>query len=255
MARVLLAGESWISDVVDHKGYDHFAHTQLHIGCSRLLEVLRDAGHEVHHLLSHDVAQHFPSTRAGLERYDVLILSDIGTNSLLLSPSVFECGQPQPNRLDLIADWVRAGGGLLMAGGYLSFQGFNAMARYAGTPVEDVLPVSIFRYDDRVETPQGVRPQCERPADELVAHMPGDPWPVLLGYQKLVAKPGATVAASIEKDPLLIRWQCGAGRAVAYASDVSPHWAPEEFMQWAGYATLMNNIVRYLAKEDGIDGS
>lgn len=36
MSKVLLAGESWVSAVIDHKGYDAFPHTQVHIGCAEL---------------------------------------------------------------------------------------------------------------------------------------------------------------------------------------------------------------------------
>ena len=54
-----------------------------------------------------------------------------------------------------LADWVRAGGGLMMAGGYLSFQGFQARANFARSPLADVLPVTMFDCDDRVESPQG----------------------------------------------------------------------------------------------------
>src|SRR5690606_26661626 len=32
MAKVLLAGESWVSATIDHKGYDPFPHTQVQIG-------------------------------------------------------------------------------------------------------------------------------------------------------------------------------------------------------------------------------
>lgn len=60
MVKVLLAGESWVSDIVDHKGFDQFPHTQVHIGCAKLLECLRKAGHEVTHMRSHDVAVEFP---------------------------------------------------------------------------------------------------------------------------------------------------------------------------------------------------
>ena len=42
-----------------------------------------------------------------------------------------------------------------MVGGYYSFQGINGGARYHGTPVEEVLPVEILPYDDRIEVPEG----------------------------------------------------------------------------------------------------
>ncbi|MHA7861184.1 hypothetical protein ACX1DX_07400 [Tessaracoccus sp. Y36] len=43
-SRVLVAGESWVSAVDDHKGYDVFPHTQVHIGCAELLVALAEAG-------------------------------------------------------------------------------------------------------------------------------------------------------------------------------------------------------------------
>lgn len=249
MARVLLAGESWISDITDHKGYDPFPHTQIHIGCERLLEVLRAAGHEVEHLRSHDVAEHFPSTMEELSAYDVVLLSDIGSNSLLLPPQVFEQGRPAPNRLHLLRGWVRAGGGLMMAGGYLSFQGFEGKANYAGTAIEEILPVDIHRWDDRVEAPQGVTGSLTDAKHPVTAGL-DDTWPILLGYQQLVAKDDATILAKVEGDPLLVSREVGNGRTLAFASDVSPHWAPEEFMDWAGYATMFDQAMIWLAGEE-----
>ncbi|MCM3659770.1 glutamine amidotransferase [Georgenia satyanarayanai] len=246
MSRVLLAGESWINAAIDHKGYDAFPHTQLEIGCARLLAELDGAGHDVTHLRSHDVAELFPLTLEALDEYDVVILSDIGANSLLLPPQVFAQGRPAPNRLKLLREWVRGGGGLMMAGGYLSFQGFQAKANYAGSPLEDVLPVTIHRYDDRVEAPEGVTGVLSGVAHPITDGL-DETWPILLGYQSLVAKDEATVLATIESEPLLAVVEVGEGRTVAFASDISPHWAPEEFMGWAGYGPLFDRCVRWLA--------
>ncbi|MBW3087441.1 cytoplasmic protein [Bifidobacterium sp. 82T24] len=248
MANVLLAGESWVSDVVDHKGFDHFPHTQVHIGCAKLLEALRNAGHNVTHMRSHDVSTDFPYTIDELDAYDVLILSDVGANTLLLSPEVFEEGHRMPNRLKLIRDWVRGGGGLLMAGGYLSFQGFQGMANYAGTPVEEALPVRIAHWDDRVEAPEGVNPELTDVVHPITEGLDRQ-WPFVLGYQKLEADDDAQVLASVEEDPMLVTKTFGKGRSVAFASDISPHWAPEEFMNWPGYQRLFDGIVSWLAQE------
>lgn len=246
VSKVLLAGESWVSDVTDHKGFDPFPHTQVHIGCEKLLEVLRNNGHEVTHLKSHDVSTNFPFSIDELNEYDVVILSDVGANSLLLPPQVFEEGKKTPNRLKVIRDWVRQGGGLLMAGGYLSFQGFQAKANYAGSPVEEALPVSIFHWDDRVETPEGARPQLSATAHTITEDLDED-WPDLLGYQLLTPKDGSEVLATINDDPLLITTDFGEGRSAAFASDISPHWVPEEFMAWNGYGKLFNNIINWLS--------
>lgn len=253
MAQVLLAGESWVSATIDHKGYDPFPHTQVHIGCAHLLDVLRESGHEVSHLRSHDVAEQFPLTREELDRYDVVLLSDIGANTLLLPPTVFEEGRPAPNRLHLLRDWVRDGGGLMMAGGYLSFQGFRAMANYAGTAVEEVLPVDIHRWDDRVESPQGVQGRLTGVDHPVVAGLEST-WPLLLGYQQLVAKDDAIVLAEVEGEPLLAVRSVGRGRTLAFASDVSPHWAPSEFMEWGGYGPLFSQAMTWLAGDQKAEG-
>lgn len=248
MSRVLLAGESWISAVDDHKGYDVFSHTQVHIGCAELLVVLRDAGHAVTHLRSHDVAKDFPLTLEELSSFDVVILSDIGANSLLLPPQVFEEGQRAPNRLKLLREWVTEGGGLMMAGGYLSFQGFQAKANYHATPIEEILPVEILAFDDRVEAPEGVCGSLTID-DHPVTKGLDRTWPHILGYQKLSARDDALVLAEVEGYPLLAVRTVGKGRTLAYASDISPHWAPQEFMDWSGYSALFNNAVSWLAKD------
>ena len=246
MNKVLLAGESWVSAVIDHKGYDAFPHTQVHIGCAELLTALAEAGHDVTHMKSHAVAAEFPLTLDELSVYDVVILSDVGANSLLLPPQVFEEGKRAPNRLKLLKEWVHAGGGLMMAGGYLSFQGFQAKANYHDTAVEEVLPVTILPYDDRVETPEGVEGRVTD-ASHPVTQGLDETWPAILGYQKLIAKDDATVLAEVEGRPLLAVREVGDGRTLAYASDISPHWAPKEFMAWPGYGRLFGNAVTWLA--------
>ena len=246
MARVLLAGESWINAATDYKGYDAFPHTQLEIGATPLLEALGAEGHEVTHLPSHAVATDFPATLETLDAYDVVVLSDIGANSLLLPPRVFAEGRPFPNRLKLLAEWVRRGGGLAMAGGYLSFQGFQAKANYHATAVEDVLPVDILPYDDRVECPEGIPGSLTAASHEVTAGLDAE-WPILLGYQRLSAKQDAEVLATIESHPLLAVRAEGAGRTLAFASDISPHWAPTEFIEWPGYQRLFHQAVTWLA--------
>ena len=246
MSQVLLAGESWVSTTVDHKGFDAFPHAQLEIGCTEFVAALRAQGHSVEHLPSHLVAEHFPETLDKLQPYDVVILSDVGANTMLLAPQVFAQGQRFPNRLKLLAEWVRAGGGLMMAGGYLSFQGFQAKANYHRTPVEDILPVTISPFDDRVEAPEGVAGTLTDVQHPVTAGLDAT-WPYLLGYQSLTAKDDAEVLAAVEGDPLVAVRRVGAGRTLAFASDISPHWAPRDFMDWPGYAALFGQAVTWLA--------
>lgn len=246
MARVLLAGESWISTTTEYKGFDEFTTTKLEIGCEDFLAALRDRGHSVTHLCAHDVPERFPWTHKELDAYDVVILSDIGSNSLLLPNRVFAQGRRCVNRLDLLADWVYEGHGLMMAGGYLSFAGFEGKAHYHGTAVERALPVTIEPYDDRVEMPQGVRPAVH--ADHAIVSGLGEV-PDVLGYQRIHAKNDATVLMTANDDPMLVIGEYGRGRSLAFASDISPHWAPPEFMAWKGYRTLFSNCVDWLSGE------
>ncbi|MFI7120411.1 glutamine amidotransferase [Amycolatopsis sp. NPDC049868] len=246
MVKVLLAGESWVSATIDHKGYDPFAHTQVEIGCERLLAALAAEGVEVTHLRSHDVAEKFPQTLEELGAYDVVLLSDIGSNTLLLHPDTFTRGRPTPNRLKLLREWVTNGGGLMMAGGYLSFQGFEGKANYHRTPIEEILPVDIDPYDDRVETPEGVRAHVVRSGHPVVAGLDQE-WPILLGYQHTTLKPDAELLATVEGDVMLAARQVGRGRTLAFTSDISPHWAPEEFMDWDGYRKLFAQAMTWLA--------
>ena len=116
----------------------------------------------------------------------MLILSDIGANSLLLSPDTFERSQIRPNRLAAVEQYVRGGGGLLMIGGYLSFAGIDGKARYHGTPVRTRCRSSSMT-DDRAEAPQGVVPVVVRPDHPVSGAFP-TAWPALLGYNRVTPR-------------------------------------------------------------------
>jgi uncharacterized membrane protein len=248
--RVLLAGESWIMHTIHQKGFDSFTTTAYGEGHHWLQAALEAGGWTVEHLPNHLAPTRFPTDAAVLQTYDAVILSDIGANTLLLHPDTFERSEPMPNRLALLRDYVAAGGGLVMVGGYLTFQGIEGKARYAGTPVEEALPVAIAPHDDRMEVPEGVVPRVPAAATDhpILADLPSE-WPALLGYNQLRPLPAATVLAEVGADPLLVVGAHGRGRAVAFASDCGPHWAPPTFCQWAGYPRLWQNILAWVAAE------
>jgi hypothetical protein len=103
--------------------------------------------------------QRFSRQPEALSAFDVIVLSDIGANTLLLRDSTFMRSEITTNRLELLRSYVEEGGALLMIGGYLTFQGIEGKAAYHGTPVEEVLPVVLSAHDDRRENPQGVVPE------------------------------------------------------------------------------------------------
>jgi len=244
--RILIAGESWVTHSIHQKGFDSFTTSAYQEGVGPLRDALQSRGAEVHYLPNHMAAREFPETAQALAAFDVVILSDIGANTLLLHPDTFERSVPKPDRLEAIRDYVHSGGGLLMVGGYLTFQGIEGKARYAGSPVEEALPVALQRGDDRVEVPAGAQPVVKAADHPIVAGLPSD-WPALLGYNRVSVKPTAELIVSVGDDPLIVAGTFGQGRSAAFTSDCGPHWCPPPFMAWQGYAPMWDNLIRWLA--------
>ena len=244
---VLVVGESWVKHTVHMKGFDHFHSTEYEEGGGSFLSALELAGHAVTYIRGHEVSLRFPTSLDELGGYDVVVISDIGANSFLLTDDVFLRSEQSVNRLKLLVDYVRRGGGLVMIGGYLSFSGIDGRARYGASPLADVLPVHMLDHDDRVETPEGVAPPGHRARPCQRSRGPVGEWPIVLGYNQLVAKADAQVLAQVGSDPLLAVASVGKGRSVAFASDCAPHWAPPQFVSWSEYPRLWASIVRWAA--------
>jgi uncharacterized membrane protein len=174
---VLLVAESWATSSTHTKGFDQFGSVTFHLGAESLVAALKGSDFDLTYMPAHEAATTFSFDLDGLGRYDAIILSDIGTNTFLLPPDVWLHGKPRPNRLKLIREWTRAGGELLMMGGYFSFQGIDGKARWRATPVEEALPVSCLPYDDRLEIPEGFLEQIVGAADHPVLAGLEGPWP------------------------------------------------------------------------------
>ncbi len=82
---VLIAGESWIMHTIHQKGFDSFTTTAYGEGHQWLAAALSAGGWTVEHLPNHLANEKFPATAADMAAYDLIILSDIGANTLLLS--------------------------------------------------------------------------------------------------------------------------------------------------------------------------
>src|SRR6202142_4678517 len=182
-----------------------------------MIPALRAGGVGLTHHQSHIAMDSFPFSRKEIDAFDVVILSDIGANSLLLPDRVAIRSESWPNRLQLIRGFVNDGGGLLMVGGSLTFQGIQAKGNYKGSPVEGVLPIELFPYDDRVESPQGVTPTLIKPDHPVLKDLTD--WPQFLGYNRSTARPNADVLARVGDDPFIAVRDVGKGRSAIFASD------------------------------------
>jgi len=244
---VLIAGESWVIVTTHIKGFDSMTTSGYEESVGPLQNALEESGLAVDFLPNHLATHKFPSHKEELEPYQAVILSDIGANTLLLPADTFLHSRTTPNRLDLLHDYVQAGGGLMMIGGYLSFTGLSGKANYKGTPIESALPVTLLPYDDRVEMPQGFSPEICAPAHPIMQGIEG-PWPTLLGYNQVELKPGATVLLEHNNDPIAAVWEYGHGRTAVFTSDCAPHWGTPEFLDWQNYGTFFGQTTRWLAR-------
>lgn len=220
-----------------------------------LIDALKAEGDiEVNHMTSHRAIADFPRTVEDLSQYDAVIISDCECEVLALF-QFWIPGTPLPrsNRLKAIREYTRNGGGLLMVGGWTSFSGRFGHGGYYNTPIEEALPVTCMKgIDDRIETPEGVCVKITNPDHPILGGIPWKDCPVFEGFNKIFPKPGADVLAIIgegeDENPLVVTWDFGKGRSMAFASDCSPHWAAY-FQPWEYYGKFWRQAVRWLAKK------
>jgi uncharacterized membrane protein len=254
MKPILLAGETFHVTSFASKGQEVGASSRYSNGATRFVEALANGKVDVIQIGGERCETEFPKSLEALSAYSVVVLSDVGALSLLYTPET-RAGERSVNRLELLREWVERGGGLMMAGGYTSFQGIDGAAMFHGTPVEECLPVQIQPTPDGLEAPEGLDPvMLER--DHAVLADLNSPLPYVLGMNRVVSRTDSstrTLVACHHRGsalPLLSVREYGAGRTLAWMTDIGPHWLSKDFMTWAGYDRLMANMVRWLAAGD-----
>jgi len=174
---------------------------------------------------SHEAIKSFPRTLEELREYSVIILSDVISDALALYPDLLKVPVGS-NRLELIKEFVYDGGGLLMIGSWASFSGYIAQAKYYDTPVEEVLPVEVLRYDDKVEVSQRFKFKVIEPNHPVMSNIPWEEADfLLLGYNKVKLKRRAKLLAEYNGDPIIAIQDVGGERSIVFTSDCAPHWA------------------------------
>jgi uncharacterized membrane protein len=247
MAKILIVGEQWTSATTEVKGSIAYSVGAYKEEGTTLAAALESRGHVVTRFVTCRVPEYFPEDLERLRDYDVILLSDISADTFLFHPEMLARSIRHPNRLSMLRDFVAGGGGLAMIGGWMSFSGIDGKARYHGTALEEALPVTCLTYDDRQERPEGVVPDIAIPSHPIMKDLPS-PWPFFLGYNRVMARPGAKVVMGIGGDPFLCAWDYGKGRAAAFASDCAPHWGPADFLRWEGYSLFWGNLADWLAR-------
>ncbi|HAU38022.1 MAG TPA: hypothetical protein DCX07_09950 [Phycisphaerales bacterium] len=192
------------------------------------------------------LAQGFPTTRENLFAFKAVILGDI------------EAKYFSPEQMALLEEFVQErGGGLLMLGGVNSF----SLGRYAGTPVERMLPVSISASDGHYSdqefqaevTDDGLAHPVMRIEPDAVAN--AQQWekaPALIGITPVRGvKAGASLLLRQKPAdgarPILAVQNYGQGRVGAFMSGGSWYWqmsrpASDEF-----HEKFWKQMIRWLA--------
>ena len=244
--KVLIAGETAYKIHTHFKGFASYETGYVTSSLDHFTSRFVGTGVSFDFMPNHDISLRFPSSVEAMQNYDVIVLSDAPADSLLLHPDTL-LGQVRPNRLAVIGDFVRAGGGFAMIGGWMSFGGFHGKAHYAYSPLAKLLPVQIDGGDDRMETPEGVHPEAVAPGHPILAGL-APAWPDLLGYNRFKEMRGETLLRFREtSDPALVVDTVGKGRVACFASDIQPHWGSPRFLEWPGYLPFWANLMRWLA--------
>ena len=244
---ILLAGETFAIVQSVAQGFDVSISSQNTNGATQFLACVRAHGYAVEQLASERCEAEFPRTQEALSKYSSVVLSDIGALTLLFTPES-RAGNPSVNRLVLLRDYVEAGGSLMMAGGYTSFQGMHGTARYHGTPIEECLPVTCLPHSDGLEAPEGLLPRI-RTEHPIISGLPPI-LPPILGLNRVVPRAEADVLIEAPyrgyAHPLLVAWSFGKGRSLAWATDIGPHWMSSAFMADTAYSQLMGGMAAWL---------
>ena len=249
MLKVLYVGDQAVINHTFMKARNTFSFSEILDDGNYLVDALDASGDiEVEHLQTSFVPERFPKTIEEISKYDVVIISDVSTDSLLLYPDMFKVPMG-PNRLELIKEYVMNGGGFALVGGWMSYGGYMGQGKYSGTVIEDVLNVAIKPYDDRVEVPEAYKLTVTNVSHPLTKDIGWDSSPLLfVGYNRVEARDQKSVLAVRNNDPIITINSFGKGRALAFTSDLAPHWG-QGFCRWENYGKFWSTAVKWLAGE------
>jgi len=246
---VLFAGEAIYCLETIYKGRNSFSMGKYWEHGGYFIKALEDFNINYDYIPTQKVAEYFPWTLEEMKKYDVIIVSDVGSDTFLITQRTMS-GEKTPNRLKLIEQYVEEGGGFLMWGGYLCFTGFQGKGFYKDTPIEKILPVEMMDRDDRRETPEGFLPVIKEPDHPILEGIPAEWEGWFLSYNRFTAKQDATVIADIaeyDNDPFMAVWEYGKGRTLASAVDCAHHGAAPKFLDWKYTSRLYANMVKWCA--------
>ena len=135
--RILIVGESVFKIHTHFKGFASYETGYITMSLDPFIERFAGTDLAIDFMPNHEVSLKFPFTVEELSRWDVIVISDAPADSFLLAPDTL-AGKPLPNRLRVLGEWVKRGGGFAMIGGWMSFGGFHGKGHWAFSPITDL---------------------------------------------------------------------------------------------------------------------
>ena len=119
--------------------------------------------------------------------------------------------------------------------------------------LQQILLRDVMEHTGSTAIEKELKPVVETKA-EILDGVGMETAPALQGYVKFAAKPGAETILSVdERDPLLVRWQNGLGRAAIFTSDAKSRWAAA-WVTWPGFdrfwANVFHDLLPHAASEE-----
>jgi len=247
MIRVLYTGDEVMLITTYVKGMNAWTDGVVHSEAGHMLKSLRsDPEIEVDYIPTSQVQRELPDD---FSKYDVVIYSDVGTDTVIMYEDRFLNCPMGKSRLHALKEFVKGGGGLAGIGGWMSFGGMYGQAKWHNTPIEEILPVTCHPWDDRVELSEGMKPNIVDPDHPIMKGIDWKGAPVLFsGYNQIEKKPDGELLADYDDDPIIVVGSYGEGRTMVLASDCAPHWG-RGFVDWAGSRDFSIQLVKWLAKK------
>ncbi len=247
MIKVLYAGDYALITHTYIKGMNSWTSGQAFDERHFLMDVFdKIDGVEAEYMPTPYISECFPSTLEDMKKYDVIIISDVGTDTLLMYPDIFKIPMGE-NRLKLLSEYVKSGGGLMCVGGWMSYGGQMGQGKYHNTLMEDILDIEASPYDDRMEIPEGFKYDPVKMDHPLIKGLDWDNAPLLfLGYNKFKARNNEKVIAEWNGDPMMVVNEYGKGKTLAFASDLAPHWG-QGFVHWENNQKFWDTCLHYLS--------
>ena len=176
------------------------------------------------------IAGTFPATREKLFEFDVVVLVDVDALALGVT------------RRQMINDFVRSGGGLLVCGGPFAY----GKGRYQKTALEGVMPVLSNGPWDWKSVSSPIVPAG---ANGITDGLKWKPSPYVLWYHTARLRPDAVTVLKAGNDPLLVTGRIGKGRSAALLATALGKAKPGEtaFWDWPSWPRTVANTLRWLA--------